>query len=271
MTYEDLKSIIDEKRNSDEEFISALDLYNQARTSLIQIHSVLSDDLFISSMNYLHGYGKKYLKRIAKIDGKPSPFITGVQYYTGKREEDNKMMFLLISSDKVSDKRTVLEVFTKNNELNYKLHFDHKEDKEKDSHIIKYSETFIKSFKDELIEKLNSIKMISEVYDVTLNGFDIHAGDKYQVINDGVLKVTFQTTCNETDLNINIDFNDPNLSRIKNTIWFTKSNLSNYIKNNEKELLSKIKVDPNELNNYYKRLYSMVQKQDKKHTLSLHK
>lgn len=271
MTYEDLKNIIDEKKNSSEEYFSALDLYNQARTSLIQIHSVLSNDLFISSMNYLHGYGKRNLKRIAKIDGKKSPFITGVQYFTGNKEEDNKMMFLLISSEKNYDRRTILEVFTEDGKLNHKLHFDHKEDKERDSHIIKYSETFIKSFKDELLERLNIMRTISDTYGVTLNGFDIHAGDKYQIINDGVFKVTFQTTCNETDLNINIDFNDPQLNQILNTSWYTKNNLSDYIKNNKKELLSKIKVEPNELNNYYKRLYSMVQKQDKEHTLSLHK
>ena len=57
MTYENLKAIVDEKRNSEEKCFSALDLYTLATSNLTLIHNVLSDDLFISSMNYLHGYG----------------------------------------------------------------------------------------------------------------------------------------------------------------------------------------------------------------------
>ncbi len=271
MTYENLKNIIDEKINSECKCLSAFDLYMLAVSSLTSIHKVLSDDLFISSMNYLHGYGKRNLKKISKIDGKKSPFIAGVQYFTGTREEDNRMLFLLISEYKNIDRRTVLEVFTKNNELNYKLHFDHVEDKDKDSHIVKYSKTFLKSFKNELLERLDDIKTISEIYDVTLNGFDVHAADKYQVINDGLFKVTFETTANETDLHVDIGFNDSQLNSLSNTSWLSKCTLSNYIKENKMKILSKIKVNEEELNNFYKNLCSMRRKQSIEPTLKLHK
>lgn len=271
MTYENLKAIIEEKKNSEGEYFSALDLYILATSSLTLIHNVLSDDMFISSMNYLHGYGGRNLKRVSKIDGKASPFIAGVQYYTGSREEDNKMIFLLISSEDDFDRNTLLEVYTKDNELEYKLHFDDLHNEEKDSHITKYSKTFVKSFEKELLERLEAIKIFRDTYGITLNGYDIHASDKYQELNDGIFKVTFSSSANETDLNIDISFNDQELNNIKDAQYLTKQTLSNYIKNNEMEILSKIKVDENELNDFYKSISSKIPKKSSDIKLKLQK
>ena len=271
MTYENLKAIVDEKRNSEEKCFSALDLYTLATSNLTLIHNVHSYDWFISSRNYRDGYGGRSLKRISKIDGKASPFIAGVQYYTGQREEDNKMIFLLISSENNFDRKTLLEVYTKDNELTYKLHFDDLHDEKKDSHIIKYSKVFLKSFKKELSERLDAIKTIKDTCGVTLNGYDIHAADKYQVLNDGVFKVTFSATANETDLNVEIGFNDEELNNVKDTQYLTRQTLDSYIKQNKTEILSKIKVDETELNSFYKSIISKVPNKSSGIRLNLHK
>ena len=271
MTYEELKSVIEDKKNSEGDFFSAYDLYTLATNAFTVIQNVLSDDMFISAMNYLHGYNRRYLKKICKIDGKKAPFISGVQYFTGSREEDNKLMFLIIMNGEKIDRRAWLEVYTKNDELSYKLHFDDYHNEKNDSYIVKYSEMFLKSFKKEIIERLDIIKSIKDTYCVTLNGFDVHAADKYQELNDGIFKVVFTPSANETDLNVEIGFNDDELNKVRDTQYLTKQTLVNYIKENKTEILSKIKVDEDELNNFYKKISSYAIKKQSNAKLNLHK
>ena len=78
MTYEKLKATVDKKINGSGSNIelSALELYKGSIQGLEVIQSVIADDFFVESMNYLQGYGRKFSKRIAKIDGKKSPFMT---------------------------------------------------------------------------------------------------------------------------------------------------------------------------------------------------
>ncbi len=271
MTYEELKSVIEDKKNSEGEFFSAYDLYTLATNAFTVIQNVLSDDMFISAMNYLHGYNRRYLRKICKIDGKKAPFISGVQYFTGTKEEDNKMMFLIIMNGEENDRKAWLEVYTKNDKLSYKFHFDDYHNEKNDSYVVKYSEMFLKSFRNEIIERLNIIKSIKDTYCVTLNGFDVHAADKYQEINDGIFKVIFKSSADETDLNVEIGFNDKELNNTKDAQYLTKQTLASYIKENKMKLLSKIKVNEDELNDFYKKISSYAIKKQSSAKLNLHK
>ena len=61
MTYEKLKATVDKKINGSGSNIelSALELYKGSIQGLEVIQSVIADDFFVESMNYLQGYGRK--------------------------------------------------------------------------------------------------------------------------------------------------------------------------------------------------------------------
>ena len=97
------------------------------------------------------------------------------------------------------------------------------------------------------------------------------ANGAIEELNDGVFKVTFSATANETDLNVEIGFNDEELNNVKDTQYLTRQTLDSYIKQNKTEILSKIKVDETELNSFYKSIISKVPNKSSGIRLNLHK
>lgn len=257
MTYEKLKSTVDKKINGSGSNleVSALDLYEVGKQGLEVIQSVISDDFFVASMNYLQGYGRKLSRRVAKIDGKKSPYITSAQYFTDTR---NKMMFPLVIDEKDRERRIALETYVSYGELKYNIYFDDVHDEKKDEYIVKYVELFLKSFGKEIKDRIEALDILTKTYNVTFNGFDIHKADKYQIIDDGIFRVTFESTANEKDLKVDVGFNTTELTELSNKEFLSKETLKDYMEDNKNKILSNIKVNTDNLNSFYSSIAKIV-------------
>lgn len=262
MTYEKLKAAVDKKINGSGSNIelSALELYKGSIQGLEVIQSVIADDFFVESMNYLQGYGRKLSKRIAKIDGKKSPFMTGAQYFTDTR---NKMMFPLVIDDNGKTRNCALETYVSDHELKYNIYFDNMHDEENDKYIVKYVELFLKSFGKEIKDRIEALDILTKTYNVTFNGFDIHKADKYQVIDDGIFRVTFESSSDERNLNVNIDFNTTELQVLSNKEYLSKESIKTYMESNKDKILSNIKVNSNDLNSFYASIARITKRRKK--------
>ena len=258
MTYEKLKATVDKKinRSGSNIELSALELYKGSIQGLEVIQSVIADDFFVESMNYLQGYGRKLSKRIAKIDGKKSPFMTSAQYFTDTR---NKMMFPLVIDDNGKTRNCALETYVSDHELKYNIYFDNMHDEENDKYIV----LFLKSFGKEIKDRIEALDILTKTYNVTFNGFDIHKADKYQVIDDGIFRVTFESSSDERNLNVNIDFNTTELQVLSNKEYLSKESIKTYMESNKDKILSNIKVNSNDLNSFYASIARITKRRKK--------
>lgn len=251
MNNKEIKNIIDEYINQENNDFSASDLYLLGVNKLNEIHSILGEDYILPSMNHLHGYGRKSLLGVSKIDGKSSPFISGIEYYSSEDIDKCVMIFNLVSDEKLLQRHSKLIVHLNNGKLEYKIVYDKYHNEIEDSYIDKYCKLLIKSFESEIKNRLSSIKDINDEYNVTLNGFDIHNCDKYQVIDNELFRVTYSSSLSETDINVEVELN-PNI-KVDN-----REEINRYIRRNRNRILSSIKIDKNQLNGFYKTIYEDI-------------
>lgn len=245
MNNKEIKNIIDEHINQENDYFSASDLYLLGVNKLYEIHNILSEDYILPSMNHLHGYNRKTLLGVSKIDGKSSPFISGIEYYSSKDINRCRMVFNLVSDEKLLQRHSKLIVNLNNGKLEYNIIYDKFHNDIEDVYIEKYCKLLIKSFEIEIIKRLLTIKDINDEYNVTLNGFDVHKCDKYQVIDSELFRVVYSTSLSETDIDVQVELN-PNI-KVED-----REEINKYIRKHRNRILSSIKIDKNQLNGFYK-------------------
>lgn len=187
--------------------------------------------------------------------------MTSAQYFTDTR---NKMMFPLVIDDNGKTRNCALETYVSDHELKYNIYFDNMHDEENDKYIVKYVELFLKSFGKEIKDRIEALDILTKTYNVTFNGFDIHKADKYQVIDDGIFRVTFESSSDERNLNVNIGFNTTELQVLSNKEYLSKESIKTYMESNKDKILSNIKVNSNNLNSFYASIARITKRRKKK-------